>query len=504
VSLGAAPVQIAYDAETTLIIHASRHDVAERAQVGKTTVELLDSGLLVRRRPDDTFAGYRLDCLATDLVEDRVVCEDGRVIGQDGSVDGTFAGPARVVGRDPLDAARWLGVVRVGRESALQRVGSEPVVVDSFVAPSVWVGHGGFLYGAQGEYVVRWTLTSLARDEDYLAELDVAVEAFQVREGRLFARGRWVGAHGGSSPPKEVVLPEVAGFHVLQSTDRIDLPWPRLRRARDPVELVAGSRRIRRTRWGWLADGVFATTSELWRPEAPENGWAAMDDDLDWFMRGDELVGLDFRHGALRVFRFDGTSAEPVGWLRSPVETRLLAEDVFVGPDGRWWATPLDMRHPPGSVMWASDGESWTQLGTFPERAFYGEAAGPDHLWTWAPPALWRWEPEAAEPFVLERVGVTAVLHTTRGLVTWDGETLRRDEEVLLVREGLVVSQILEDDCGRLWLTGDRVSVLEETLVTLDHPVLGHRRRWAYGAPTADGVLVSNLGFVLQVARTCR
>lgn len=502
-------------AEATLRFHLDHSAVSETIEAGGERWELLESGVVVRRSAASIV--HLEDCRATDLAAAGGAvlrfCADGRVLGRDGEERRFERNPRVVI---PFDDG-WVAVVSVrdaeGRwGDAVQRLGHAPAPellpeLDRVVA---WVPHRGALVAATPDgWVFRVDPFSGALERLLMTPLriDTVVE----REGRVFARGRISRAHHVPLEVHEIFVPESP----QDAEIFVDYDDPRLvvvdrgPRAPGPVpvpgELSLWQPAVHRTRWGLVATSTWGVGAA----RLGDVGWADVriesDEAPEWQVGGTgrELYAITSDGETASVRRWTPEGAVVVARLPRVIrDFRIATDEPFLGPDGRWWTTKAAT----GDVL-AFDGKRWERLGTLPVNGLALHAIGPEHLYAGVERSLWRWRapaPGVVGGFEPVATGVLASW-TSAGLVTWDGTTLRRGEEVLLEDPTLHPAGVHEDGCGRPWLAGAEVVVLEEGgAVRIEHPLLAPPfGGWISGEGTRTGVVLSDWRLVVEVDRPC-
>ena len=489
-----APVEVTAEG-AHLRLHLVHRDVIERTTVGDERWELLESGIVVRRGPDGALLSHFLDCRVTDLVENLRLCGDGRVLSLEGEVGRFAPNPARAI---PWEGG-LLAAVSLPEGVALQRLGHDPVVVKDPGEgyPDHLLAHEGQLYGAWDREVVRI-------DPDTGQTWPVLYTDFDARRlvvsgGQLVVQGRW--SHGEHGRFVQQVVPrdpdELAEAQLFPAGDLPVIPSLELERGPEiQGELAWSMRELHQTRWGLFARGIpgYGMGPELLGAE----GWQDLPVEGEWELGLDgELYALRGHRDGVTVLRWNGAALEEQTWLPTIHDSgfRLGLDEVFMGPDGRWWVLGLmDKR----AHAW--DGQRWVDLGHSLPVNFGGVRARDDHhLYAGVEHQLWRW---TAAGFELIADGVVAE-STPEGVLTWDGSVLRRGENVLLEDPLLVVARVARDGCGRIWLMGRQVVVLEAgRAVHIEHPLLDGSV-WAFGDATREGAVLSDGRLVVEVVRTC-
>ncbi len=490
-----APVEVQAEG-AVLRLHLVHWDVQERVSVGDEVWELLESGVVARRGPDGALLGHFLDCRVSDLVGDLRLCEDGRVLSPTGEV-GRFA-------PSPTLATPWQGglvaQVKLAEGVAIQRLGQAPLLLQQQGEGDIHhlLAFEGRLYGVSKDVVFRL--------DPATAQIEpLVLTPFHARrlvdfEGELQVLGTWAHGEYGAcvvpvpdpADPGGQVDPSCAtpgrspGAQALRAPKGTEIPG----------ELDLEGRELLQTRWGLAALPVLAPREggALLGAE----GWAELPGDSVWVPGpGGELFGLRGQGRALLVSRWTGSTLEEQLRLPAVLEggRDLNLDRVFLGPDGRWWGPGPD-----GEQARAWDGRRWVDLGfSLPVYLPGLRALDQEHLYSWAHQKLWRWSPARLD-LVAERVAVGA---SPEGLLVWDGHALRRGDELLLEDPTLKISRVAQDGCGRIWLMGEQVVVLEGgRAVPVMHPLL-EGSSWAYGDATGEGAILSDGRMVVEVVRAC-
>ncbi len=485
------PVEVQAEG-SRVFLHLVHADVEEVMVVGDERWERLRSGVVVRRDAQGELRGHLTDCRVTDLEDGMRFCADGRVLGPQGLVGRLEGWPTSAI----PSRGRWIAIVSVAGELAIQRMGQEavPLVTAEDNPPVQLRAHEGELFALWPHVVGR--IDPGTGEVMPLLWPSFTARELVVVEGELYARGHRQRVDQGvwQRVPRtdgEIVAALGGSEALVQSCT---LPGaPQLQPVRG--ELTGSWRQVRSTRWGLLAWGWHAWGEQL----LGQAGWTNLPERGDWEVGPDrELYALDAQRGGVSVSRWSGSSLQEVAFLPRPPgrSLGLGSDEPFLGPDGRWWYLELADHQ-----AHAFDGTAWVDLGDYlPVSYLTVESLDAEHLYAASERQLWRWSPAG-----FERVAEGVIARASpEGLLLWDGQRLIRGGQVLAKAPSLSVSRVLTDGCGRPWLVGEEVVVVEGGgVVQLEQPMLEPFGAWRHGDGTDQGVVLSDGVLVVEVHRPC-
>lgn len=483
--------------EVSITLHLDHSEVARRLEVGEERWELLDSGVVAKRAVDGSLLGHSWNCRASDIAGGLTFCQDGRVLGPAGAVGRMEPYPRMVA---PFGAG-WIAIVWTDGGMAIQRLGGTAVPMPHMdELPRAWTEQGGAMIAAFHGIIER--IDPSTGTETFLGFHPLRVDAIVSTPGGLVARGRIDNSERIAPDLYEFAVPDPSSANFPVDIERHD---SRLRRigtwqapvaVRDQAEIVGFLREVRSTRWGIFAFGLGSNGGQI----LGTDGWRDIDvPGVEWTVGADGEIYLLVRasHG-VQVRRWTPGGVLSVVELPDPPGSvlGLFPDQVFLGPDGRWWTV-----RPNDQEVLSFDRGVWGQLGRLPVNGLAVRGVGPDVIYARVERELWRLGPSG---FAKVSGGV-AVVWTPEGAVTWDGRQLRRGDAVLLDDPTLRAVRVHRDGCGRLWLVGQDVAYVEGGVAhRVVHPMLEARGNWRFGDGTPTGVVLSDLGLVVQVDRACQ
>lgn len=480
--------------QATITLHLNHHWITEEIVVNTERWQLLESGIVVRRTADGHLLDTFYECRATDIADGFLFCGDGRVLGPNGEIGRFNPAPTLAVPH----ATGWIALVHPLTGLAIQQLGSPAIPLQHCrdEAPEGWVFFQDHLVAAWDGDVERIDLTT--GECSPLLDISIRAEEIVVVGDHVVIRGRIHDSEYVAPQWYELAIPDtpkegLEHYFVSREDSRlVPIPSPpRSETPEDPLELTGSLREPRSSRWGLMAFGFHAWGAEY----LTAIGWEDIPSiNLDWRVGPDgEVFALDWKDNKVRLRRWSPEGFGPDIYLPQ-AKQRVLPEDVFFGPDGRWWVISLDKT---ASVF---DGKQWVSLGYLPLNPLAVRSLGPDMIYGAVEHEVWRYTSVGFEK-VAEGVVAT---WSPAGLVTWDGHRLQQNNTLLFDDPSIYSSQLLIDGCGRIWLAGLDVVVWENGhAIRIKHPMLQPFGTWYFGDITATGVILSDLSLVVQVERAC-